>query len=574
MKSDEKKRLVLFGGTFSLSLVAAICSLFSPEGKVRYLFEHLSIPLLSVSVLLWIFFLVRAATSEKGVRDSFGVLFNLRLLGFSVLFVILLLLVIPPAVRILNDEVNLFLVSRSIAESASPLMPVEGYFSHGKLQPYKEEIPTRGLLFSLLTSYLHPFFGPHIVSAFALNTLCLFLLIYGTTFAFSKRHGEAFGIMAAFLLMSNEALIHAAQSGIFDVLDLDLALLSFLLVSMLLNTEQPRFQRALWITLILLANVRYESAIFAMVIVLLLVAYRKFDFSDLLRSPIYCLTPLLCLPLLWQRQLTGVVSVWAQRLHGKEPVLSVGHLFNNSWDLISSLITRHNSLTFCWPVVAIGMALCVIELVKMFPRFSEALRRQKTGVIIASACLVKLVSVLAFVTGTPSEYQAGRYFLIPVVTLILWTFLKIIKLRSISTQPSYLLCSSLLVFLIFFHAAKNDLRWKQYMFSTHYNAVRQFVRNSPRRALFVTSQPKQLLSLGYGAISPASLKKHPAILRRISKTHATEKVFFIRQVYMKHGKVRRATDPMDELPKSPVSVIKRRGAVTFSEVPREVWARK
>ena len=140
--------------------------------------------------------------------------------------------------------------------------------------------------------------GYHAENVFVLNIFVLFLLLF-LIYAQVKNYlgNNIWALSAVILVASQPVVVQSASSGGFDLLAALFLIISFSCLRWFLNApDTARFQ-LLWVSLLMLSNVRYEGVMFFAIVLffLLYFKYIKTRFFVNGATIVYPLTPLLLL---------------------------------------------------------------------------------------------------------------------------------------------------------------------------------------------------------------------------------------------------------------------------------------
>lgn len=218
----------------------------------------------------------------------------LALLGASVAF-----LSLKVDFKVLSDETNLLSVANMLAvfgKASNTEMWVQYYH---QFQALDVAVPTRPLLFPLLTSILHGIFGMRETNPFVLNFLTLFFLLF-LVLEWGKEFFAHYSRLIFFFgLMMNSVLLISATSAGYDLLSLLFGFIAFLCLKKYEGTGSSLHLRALFLSLVCFASVRYES-----ILALPLVGLYLFVRERKIHWDLYVTVLILILPLFMQRYLT------------------------------------------------------------------------------------------------------------------------------------------------------------------------------------------------------------------------------------------------------------------------------
>jgi len=222
----------------------------------------------------------------------------------SFLLASIIFISVPKYFRVLSDETNLLSVSKSMTYYKNVENITEGRWYYEVFWPTPTTgIEKRPFLFPFFTSLLHVFLGYRVENVFILNFFAfwvmLFLLYIATFYSLG-----ALGAISALILVGAQPIIAlSATSGSFEIFNFLFIIASFLALKGFLNDPKHNTFIVLVLTLVMLANIRYESVIFFIMtmVVLLSTGYIKPRFFS--QSFLYGLSFLFFLPLIWQRVL-------------------------------------------------------------------------------------------------------------------------------------------------------------------------------------------------------------------------------------------------------------------------------
>ncbi len=227
-------------------------------------------------------------------RDHYLALF------VSIFTVILIFINSPPQFKILADETNLIGVSMSMYQEKTVLLPISGFHFENSYLDIRSQIDRRPLLFPLLVSFAHTLFGYSPNNGFVVNffaSVCLLFIFYLFLHRFFSRF---YAFLSIPLLASLPGFVMWSTSSGFELLNMLFVVVTFHIFHQFLIKRDRDTLEILFLTLVLLANCRYESAIMS-VIIFCLVPFliTKQIFKRF--SPIALIIPILYIPCLWQR---------------------------------------------------------------------------------------------------------------------------------------------------------------------------------------------------------------------------------------------------------------------------------
>ena len=164
--------------------------------------------------------------------------------------------------KILMDEILLLGTSMGMHFDKHPLFPIRGHDLQGAFQLIDGRLDKRPLFQPFLVSTLHDLTGYRPENVFVLNTALTFGLL-GLVYRLASRLvNRSAGVLAVLLLTSLPLLAQNATGGGFELLNLVMILLTFLLGLRFAEKRDPASQQAMLLSAVLLGQTRYESILF------------------------------------------------------------------------------------------------------------------------------------------------------------------------------------------------------------------------------------------------------------------------------------------------------------------------
>ena len=164
--------------------------------------------------------------------------------------------------KILMDEIMLLDTSMGMHFGKQPLYATRGHDLQGAFQLLDSWLDKRPLFQPFLVSTLHDLTGYRPENVFALNTALIFGLLTLVYRLGRRLVGVEAGVLAVLLLTSLPLLAQNATGGGFELLNLFMILLTYLLGLRYAEKRDAVSQQALLLSAVLLAQTRYESILF------------------------------------------------------------------------------------------------------------------------------------------------------------------------------------------------------------------------------------------------------------------------------------------------------------------------
>ncbi len=427
-------------------------------------------------------------------------------------------LAIDPAFRLLSDEANLVGTSKNLFTDKTATFPVSGKNYYGSYFNVDVAIDQRPTLFPFLVSIVHSLVGYSVNNAFVLNLALLpvfLLLAYRLAKALG---GETLGIIASLLVVAHPIVLISVRSAGFDFLAVFFSLLVLKTLHDFLRERAPAQLALLWIHLCLLAEVRYESALFFLPVVGGLLAFRTVTWA-LLRpfAWVYALTPTFVLPRIWQamlrgnvpKQEPGTVTFSAQNfvsnlLEYLKPVLDPGGAY-----------PAHSAL-----VIALGLMGCGWWLHRLVLRVRTSRWRDSSAqfaTIVALWMSLSAIIVFAYVWGR-AQYPSAARLVLPIDVFLsfaaAWTLTR--ALGRLGRFVPILLAGALVLTQL---PIASQARMMSRLTQTRESAVtwRFFDRLNEERILIVTDRPNHFTIKNYGAMSFESARRDRYLFTALSR---------------------------------------------------------
>lgn len=164
--------------------------------------------------------------------------------------------------KILMDEIMLLDTSMGMHFDKHPLYAIRGHDLQGAFQLLDGRLDKRPLFQPFLVSTLHDLTGYRPENVFVLNTALTFGLL-ALVYRLGRRLvGVEAGVFAVLLLTSLPLLAQNATGGGFELLNLFMIALTYLLGLRYAQKRDAVSQQALLLSAVLLAQTRYESLLF------------------------------------------------------------------------------------------------------------------------------------------------------------------------------------------------------------------------------------------------------------------------------------------------------------------------
>jgi len=524
LSTAEKLALVVV----PLALLALVV-FGAASAYTQKLFVHTTYFFLLVAVLCWAGTYLQAGRDLR--REAIVAWVKDNWPGLALAFVVtaIALFAVEPALRILSDEADLVGTSRNLFSSRTATFTVSGKNYFDSYWDVDVAIDRRPALFPFLVSLVHVVRGYDYRNVFLFNLLVLPAFVLVSYRLAKSLGGETFGIVASLLVVAHPITLIAVRSGGFDFFAVFFSVL--VLKSLLDHVRAPSAARLaiLWMNLCLFAEIRYESALFVVPVVGLLLVFRLAT-RELLRpfAFIYALTPAYLAPRVWQAVLRGSVP--------EEPgavAISAQHFLDNTREYFKPILSPLGSYpAHAGIVIALGVVGCVVWLVSrrrelLAPDWKASSLR--FAAFAGAWMLVQVVVVFAYVWGR-AQFPSAARLVIAIDTFFSFAaaWLLAVSLRRWRAPVAALLGVAILVIHVPV-AAQHRMMNRLTQTRESATAWRFFDSLHEKRILIVTDRPDLFTIMEYGAMSFAAARQDPVIFEAFDR-HLFYDIYVVQQI--------------------------------------------
>ena len=177
----------------------------------------------------------------------------------------------PPRFKILADESNLVGLSMMMHSERVAAVPIEGFVTDQRQADLVTAPDKRPLLFPFLVSVIHTLIGYSPSNGFLLNFATTLAALLSFALAASRLFGPAMALPSILMLASAPILSFYATGSGFEILNMLFMMLTFMVLLEVVDSEAaPDRVELLFLTALMLAHCRYESAIVLVLLALFL----------------------------------------------------------------------------------------------------------------------------------------------------------------------------------------------------------------------------------------------------------------------------------------------------------------
>ena len=527
-------------GRIAIVLVPLV--LFVPLGigladlpRAQQLFVHTTYFFLMATVLCWVGTYLHAGRElDRRVMVAW-VKENWPGLVVAAVVTIVAWRAIHPGLWILSDEAGLVGTSKNLFASRTATFTVSGKNYYDSYWDIDVAVDRRPALYPFLVSLVHVVRGYSYRNAFLLNLLLLPAFVLLSYRLAKSLAGETFGVVAALLVVAHPITLVVVRSGGFDFLALFFSLLVVKSVLDHLRAPTATTLAILWINLCMFAETRYESALFILPVVTLLLVFRLVN-RGLLRpyAPLYALTPAFLSPRIWQAALRGSVP---DQEPGVAPV-SLANLLDNVREYFRPVLSPLNGYpAHAGMVIALGLVGCALWLWShrrgwRAPDWKDP--RLRSAVFVVAWTLLQAIVVFSYVWGRAQAPSAAR-LVIAVDTFFSFfaAWALSVSLRRWQPLATVLVAAAILAMHV---PIATQHRFLNRLTQTRESATawRFFDSLHERRILIISDRPELFTIMDYGAMSFEAARKDPFIFEAFAR-HLFYDVYVVQQVKLSTG---------------------------------------
>jgi hypothetical protein len=494
------------------------------------LFSKLSYYLVFLLVIVWV---IQTVMLLKTLNFSMVGLLKNYWPGFLAALVLTTLVFISVKVgfKTLSDETNLLSVSRSMAANKTVYNTTMAKFYYDNLNPITNGMENRPFVFPFLVHLLHVFTGFRYQNVFVLNFIVMFLFLSGVYIAVRKFLDPLSGIAAMFLVLSCPVFTTFGTSGGYGLLNCAVFFLVMAAAYHFIKSPSSCSFAFLFATLLVFANIRYESIVLLLILPLLVIRKIKWQFlKD--GSWLIFLTPLLCLSFIWQR----IPKQAAFETPEGGAAFSFRALSLNIESFFKSLVDFNYQAPHAGVLSIASIVIFIflfVEIARRKIRLSEHGRRFLM-VLFVSVLVLNCVYLFYFF-GSFTHPSTARFYMI---LFILFAFgpvaLRIFKPHLISGAALLLLS---VVCFVFYHPIAVEGRFINTLILNRKTeqCIDFLSKLDNKNILIITSRPGQYVALGYGVIDFAYANQNKDTILLEQQRHLYPRLIVFQEIEYKTG---------------------------------------
>ncbi len=520
--------LLIFGASL---LLAAFTFFKKPLLDACYL--NLSFYCILALFICWV-----AVTVNYLIKTGFKLPLFIKMYWHGLLFCLLMTGIIfvtaKPYFRVLCDETNLLAVSKSMLYEKKVDNSTMGEWYYNNYYSFSKEQEKRPFLFPFLTYTVHTLTGYRVENPFVVNFILLFSLLSMVFVVVGKRLNSVCAYCATLLVAAQPVIAQTAASAGFDLLMVVFIVAAFIcLYSYLKNPNEDTFI-LLWVTLLMLANSRYDGLLFILVIIPLLLALKQIRMR-FINSAIIYITPFLMLPVFWQR--------FCLHTNYENPpgvaVFSVLHLIKHSTLFLKTLYNFNYYYPYASLINILGILGGLYFLLMFIYDVWPLGQSNRNFAYIALLCFAAhWVTVNAYYFGNPIQPVSCRFFCLTSLVLsllcVMYTARLFDALKGNSGVPAIVVSAAL--FLLYNPVSIENRFSNSLSLPRAYRYEMDFLRKQGSdNILVITKWPGMIAVNNYGAVDFAYATKYGVILQDGLRIHRFEHIYAIQDIDIDMG---------------------------------------
>jgi len=423
---------------------------------------------------------------------------------FTIILTAVVFISVKPEFRILSDETNLLAVSKSLVYEKRTDNIITGKWYYDNFYPHIRDVEKRPLLFPFLVSTLHAVLGYRAENVFLLNAMVLLLLFALIYINIRKILGDIWAAATVLLVASQPIAVQCATSGGYELLSCLFVVICFICLRWFLKAPSGLPLLLLWLSLLMLASIRYEGAAAFAIVMSFLFVFRYLKLKIFSEAwPVYFATPILLLPMFCQRVLKSDPRV-AFEAFGKPP-FSIKYLVENNMIFLRSLVDFKFYIPFATIIdLAAVLSLFYFGYLLLRGRIIKEAYRKHLFVISAAYLAFSWILYTSYHTGDMTHPSMARYYVIFFVLASVVASLFAAQFQFFRKRPGNILVVSVALFLLYNPISVQDRFSRSQTLPREYRYVLDVLKKASaksRNFLVITNRPGMYTVHDYGAVN-------------------------------------------------------------------------
>jgi hypothetical protein len=516
----------LSSAIFFATFIGVLITTLTDQKLMESFFVHSSYYFISTITIIWIYFFTNFL---KSIEFRFLHFIREYWVGITVAFLLVgvIFLSVKPGFRVLSDETNLVAISKSMTFNKTVYNTTMGKSYYDIYWPINNELPKRPLLFPFGVHILHVFLGYSHYNAFIFNGIILWLLLISVFVIAKKLKDNLYGIGMLFIVVSQPIITANATSAGFDLFStffLWIVLLSS--YAFLRNPTNLNFA-FLWINLILFANIRYESFIYHVVLILIFVSFRIIKTSHWKAFPqLYLATPILYLPLIWQ----FILKPNSRENPEDVALFSLKHFFKNLIELGNGMIDFQPFLPYATIFNLIALSILIVIPIKIIlnKNVKKEIFKKEIILVLGIVLILNLTIVLSHFFGRYIHPSSARLFLVFILSISL---IPLVICKVFPNLSSRCFLTVAIITFIIYHpvAIKGQFVNAQNLIRENNEVYRFFENKKEARFIVITETPGHQSILNQGSVNFEYARLHILELLKDLENHLIDEIYVIQK---------------------------------------------
>ena len=522
------------GRNIALIIFLVIIVLLTPMDKLilRSWFSRTAYWFILSIFGVWIWTILQLLAEIRFKFRSFWQRHKGGVLG-AVLLTILTVVSVKPEFRTLSDETNLLAVSKSMASNKTVYNVTMGKWYFDNFNGINFEVPKRPLGYPFLVHLVHLGLGYRPGNGFVLNAMVLFFLLLGVFVATRNVFDVKVGLAAMLLVLSQPVVSLSACSSGYDLLSLLFFYLSIGALAHYLKRPSAKSLAYLWMSLVVFAQVRYESFIFILLTIFFLLLIKRLHWSHLkTHSSIYFATPLWAVMTIWQR----VLSVGTYENPAGQGIFSLANCWRHLKDVLGAQTNIELYLPYATVWLWVGVVATVVGIPWLFlSKKRWALVRPRLLLLFILGCMAtSFVIVNAHFIGSYTHPVSARLFL-PIILFL--TLMPVFLLRFFPGFPRVILVWVAFGIFTSYHSVTMENR-----FINTLTIIRRtkFVHQELKKIghnniLVIADRPGQYTVMNYGAVNFQHARANSELLIKELRRRLYRDIIVVQEISYETG---------------------------------------
>lgn len=502
--SDQRRATVIIGSTLVLSFLSLYFGFRGlASASMESLYRSCTWYFLLFAFLLW---LQKLTTFVPPLQEQ-PAIWHWHRPAAAVAFVLMILAVLasPPDFRILADETNLLGMSQAFYEEHSCHNPTQSLnYYHGIKRTISSVVDMRPALYPFLTAAVHALTGYRPENAFVVNGLAGFLILLLVYLLVQQWFGRFWGICSMLLLAAFPLFVLYATSGGFETVNLLFALITIGLCWHFICRPQADRAEVLFLTLPLLAQTRYESALSVLCVVPLVLFY--------LPRPEYArltwrtaLVPVLFLPVAWLRVVTFTQRAF--QVESVEQAFGLDHFWANLQNALPFFAGSERAYGMVPLLAVTALAGLIWLLVDKFRQSHEERNKSVFAVFTVLFFALHAAARFAYFWGDLRLQYTSRLGLIFLPLLVFLSIYLLYRLTgALQLNRNWVIPGAILLVIHGWPVAGQNLAVRDIFYYRELKTVREFLQQhypNPKGYILVADLSNLYVPFNYSSVTPA-----------------------------------------------------------------------